>query len=283
MESLRRQLAEIPVLDWVLRLTLLDVFLRPIGDWSIRPLVLILACAAVLVPARLRSVALWGALAGLAAWRVFLDWPLPDNHAYLLCYWCLAIAIALGSSVPERTLATTGRLLVGLVFGFATLWKLALSPDFLDGTFFRVTMLEDPRFEGFTTLVAGVGSESLEGARAALLQHVDGTIALQPVPELTPRFHMIARLATYWTGAIEACVALVFLLPLFGRLRDALLMIFCATTFAVADVPGFGWLLVVMGLAQSEPERPGVRAAYLAVFVLILLYAEVPWSRLWLG
>ena len=41
---------------------------------------------------------------------------------------------------------------------------------------------------------------------------------------------------------------------------------------------GFGWLLAAMGLAQCRPDQRWLRGAYVAVFVLILLYTEVQWT-----
>jgi hypothetical protein len=65
-----------------------------------------------------------------------------------------------------------------------------------------------------------------------------------------------------------------------ARLRDASLLIFCATTYAIATIEGFAWLLLSMGLAQCPTRRPRTRSAYLAVFALILLYRELPWVDL---
>ena len=53
--------------------------------------------------------------------------------------------------------------------------------------------------------------------------------------------------------------------------------------YAFAPVAGFGWLLLAMGLATSTPEELGWRRAYLALFLLVLLFAEVPWAGLLLG
>ena len=60
--------------------------------------------------------------------------------------------------------------------------------------------------------------------------------------------------------------------------RHGLLLTFCFTTYALAPVAGFGWLLAAMGLAQCRPHQSVLRGAYVAVFILILMYAEVPWS-----
>ena len=46
----------------------------------------------------------------------------------------------------------------------------------------------------------------------------------------------------------------------------------------LAPVAGFGWLIATMGLAQCRPHQRSLRAAYVAVFILILMYSEVPWA-----
>ena len=53
---------------------------------------------------------------------------------------------------------------------------------------------------------------------------------------------------------------------------------FCATTYALAPVAGFGWLIATMGLAQVRPNQQTLRVAYITVFLLILLYSEIPWT-----
>ncbi len=286
IDLVRRPLVEASAFDLALRLTLLDLLLRPVGDWSVRPFVLALAAAGLLVPGWLRRPGLWLLLTALTALRVILDWPLADNHAYLLGYWCLAVTLSLLLSDSEASLALNGRWLIGLVFAFATLAKV-LSPDYLDGTFFRVSLLTDPRFEGASLLLGGLTPEQLGQQRAALEQHVDGP-ALTPLepPPRPARFEGLARLATLWTLALEGALALSFLWPLGrgpSRARHGVLLLFCATTYAVATVAGFGWLLLAMGVAQCEPERRGTRLLYLAVYALILAYREVPWATLLVG
>ena len=96
------------------------------------------------------------------------------------------------------------------------------------------------------------------------------------VPELPDRFDTLARFMTVWTAGIEACLAALFLLPLRRAplLRDLGLLVFCATTYAIAPVSGFGWLLLAMGTSQST-ENHWIRALYLASFALILVFREV--------
>jgi hypothetical protein len=277
-------LAGLDIVDLVLRLTLLDLLLRPIGNWATRPIVLAFAASGLLFPRCLRHPALWIALTALTCIRVVIDWPMADNHAYLLSYWCLAVALSLIAKDTEKCLAFNGRLLIGLVFGFAVLWKWVLSPDFMDGTFFQVTMLLDPRFENWTALLAGLSGADLEAQQAALIRHIDAPqLPIQPGPALPAGFRGVADIATAWTAVIElaVCVAFWWWVPRgLGRARHALLLIFCASTYAVAPVDGFGWLLIAMGVAQCERDRVITRGAYLAVFALILLYRDVPIARL---
>jgi hypothetical protein len=268
--------------ELALRLTLLSMLLRPIGAGLVRPCILGLAVAGLLLPGLLRQPGLWIALTVLTGLRVVLDWSLADNHAYLLCYWCLAVSIALCFRNPAACLALNGRLLIGLAFVFATLWKVVFSPDYLDGRFFRVTMLTDPRFADFAQLAGGLLPEQFEELRTFVKQHVDGQL-FEPsfLPAEPPRFLLLAASMTWWTVAIEGAVALTFLWPVgrgLSKVRDATLLIFCVTTYAVATVAGFGWLLLALGIAQCQPERRTTQLCYLVVFFLILFYRQVPWA-----
>jgi hypothetical protein len=265
--------------DLALRLTLLTLLLRQIGTSWVRPLILGLAVLGLLLPNWLRWPGLWIALTFLSGLRVVLDWSLADNHAYLLCYWCFAVSLALVSHDVAECLSLNGRLLIGWAFAFAVVWKLFLSPDYLDGRFFRVIMLTDNRFADFAQLVGGLSSDLFADLRA----FVQG----QPLETLTPpqepaQFLRLAQVTTVWTVVIEGAVALTFLWPV-GRglspFRDVALLCFCVTTYAVATVEGFAWLLLSMGIAQCEPQRNRTKFCYLAAFGVILAYRETPWLQ----
>jgi hypothetical protein len=275
-------LAETRSTDLALRLTLLDLLLRPVGAAALRPVALFAAVSGLLVPGALRWPVLWLGLAALMGARVALDWPFADNHAYLLAYWCLAAGLALRAPQTCDVLAANARLLVGLAFAFAVLWKLGLSDDFADGTFFRVTLVLDPRFEWITTFVGGVSQEQLEGLRAALRPH--GSRAFGGV-ELPPRVEWLAVCATAMTALLESAAAVAFLWPRAGRVaasRHALLLAFCVGTYALTPVPGFGWLLLAMGIAQCPQEKRALRLLYVGVFALLILYGALP-GRGWPG
>ena len=267
-----------------LRLTLLDILLRPIGNWVLQPLFLGIAAVGVALPGQRRHPPLWTVLSVLTALRVTFNWPMADNHAYLLCYWCLAIGLALLSHDPRACLAFNGRLLIGLAFALATLWKVVLSPDYLDGRFFRVTMLTDVRFEGFTQLAGGLTGDQLESLRGFVTQHVDGQLPEVSNAPLEPaRFLWLAWFMTWWTVILEGTVSVTFLWPLeqgVSKGRDALLLLFCVTTYAIAPVEGFGWFLIAMGVAQCESRQRKMRWVYLMAFALILIYREAPWAQL---
>jgi hypothetical protein len=272
-------LAGLDATDLALRLTLVTLLLRPVGSPGIRVAILALAAFGLTVPGRLRHPALWAALAALASVRVLLDWSLADNHAYLLAYWCLAITLALLTRDTGACLALNARLLIGWAFAFAVLWKLVLSPDYLDGRFFRVTLLTDERFADFVQLAGGLATDELAALRAFVTGDPVGATAPAALPE---RLLAVARLATFWTVGIEAAVAVAWLSPL-GRglsfARDALLLAFCVTTYAVATVAGFGWLLLSMGMAQCDPHRGRKRVAYLVAFGVVLAYDGLPLMR----
>ncbi|MEX2205719.1 MAG: hypothetical protein WEF50_05770 [Myxococcota bacterium] len=270
--------------DLARKLTLADLALQPVGAGWLRPGLLGLALLGLVLPSMSRRPWFWLLLAALAGVRVISTWPLADNHAYLLAYWCLAVAIAAREPDPSPSLAWNGRVLIGLVFAFALLWK-AISPDFLDGRFFRVTLVLDTRLETFAQVVGGLDADELRERRELLARHADGVTAeALVVPAESARFRTVAWLATLGTFASEALLALAFLWPLGrgpSRLRDPLLIGFCGVTYLVAPVSGFGWLLIALGVAQTEPERWRTRVAYLVVFGLVYLYGELEsWAQL---
>jgi hypothetical protein len=248
-----------------------------------------LAGAALMLisPRLLGNTALWASMAALIFFRIASDWPLADNHIYLLGYWALANAVALRDSDPARALAQMSRWLLGLAFLLAVVWKAVLSPDFLDGRFFRVTFLTDPRLVEPAMLLGGLTIDQVEQGRRVLVALPEGAALAEPVPEPDlGRLPQVARLATWGSLVHEAAIAAAMLLPSRSRVviaRHVLLLAFCAVTYALAPVAGFGWLLLVMGLAQAGAAEVWLRRAYVAAFLLVLFYAEVPWPELLLN
>ena len=271
-----------------LRLTLIHLLLRPMGPWPVRAAMLGLAASGLVSTRVLTAPLTWLALALLTAARLVVEWPLPDNHIYLLAYWCLAAAIALVLPEPGTALARSSRALIGLAFACAVLWKAGLSEDYRDGRFFRVTLLTDERFADTARLIGGLSPFQLDENRR-FLTPLPAELLEPPRLVEPPRLRAFASAATWGGLALEAVVATVFLLPLAGgreRLRHVALLAFCAVTYAVAPVAGFGWLLLVMGLMTADRQERWLVRAYVAAFLLVLVYSEVPWAGAalqWLG
>jgi hypothetical protein len=267
-----------------LRATAVLLVLRAQGPPPVRVALIGIGVVALLLPAALTAPALWWAAAGLLAVRIASDWPLADNHIYLFAYWCLAVGLALGAVQPAVTLRQAGRWLLGAAFALAVVWKLALSPDFADGRFFRVTLLVDDRFEDLVRLVAGMPYAEIDRHRAALTP-LGGGAVLAPDDTLVepPALRRLA-LALTWGGVIaETALAVAFLAPLPERrrwLRHVLLLGFCVVTYPVAPVAGFGWLLLAVGLAQDTTGR--WCGAYVAAWLIVLAGTELPWAG-WLA
>jgi hypothetical protein len=268
-----------------IRLTALLLLFDMVPVWYLGPLMISLVGLGLVFPSLLRTPAVWEAiLLVLAMWIAHL-WPLVDNHIYLLGYWALAILIALHRPDPHRALAVSARWLVVFVFLWATVWKGVLSPDYRDGRFFTVRLMSDPRFEEHAVLLSGLTRDEVRQNRAFLdassrsPEASDRPAAFRS----SDRYRFWVTVFTWGLLVAEAGVALVFLLP-WGRmtviLRHGVLMAFCLATFAFAPVPTFGWLLVILGLAQVDPSRRTLRAIYVAVWFLIAFVSQAPWATL---
>ena len=271
-------------MELILRLTAVELLLRPMGPWGVRPLILAAAGWAILSPRALTSPVTWYLLTALLAARIIADWPLPDNHIYLLAYWCLALALSLRAVDPTSALATSARRLIGVAFLMAVIWKTALSPDYLDGRFFRVTWLTDLRFTDAVQLFGQLSPAQLAQNRELLAPLPEGAELLNPsIPSDPPAFHYLVLMSTWGVLMLEALVALTFLRPPSGRasaLHHLSLLLFCGVTYAIAPVAGFGWLLVTMGVALCRPDQRVLRATYVATWFLVLFYSEIPWANL---
>src|SRR5262245_38463023 len=280
-----RAIAERVTDEWMpLRLTLLILLLRPPSAGAVRGLTWLLAGLAVALQPLARSAWIWLALAGLVLARLVQDWPLSDNHIYLLGYWCLALGLCLLVPAPIAAIAEASRWLVGAVFLCAVLWKALLTPDFLDARFFRLTLVTDERFAALARSVGGLTQEQLDGNRAALAalpegaELIDGPVLYEP-----PALRRLGLALTWGGFVMESLLAIAFLSPwpaVLHRGRHLVLLTFTILTYAVAPVAGFGWLLAAMGLAQCGPSQHTLRLAYLAAFVLVFVYSETPLVRL---
>ena len=258
-----------------LQLTALTLLMRPMGPWPIRVAILSLAAVALLSSPVLLSPRTWLLFAALVATRIALDWPLADNHIYLLAYWCLAIALAVGRPDVAATLGRRAALLLGAAFTMALLWKVVLSDDYLDGRFFRVTLLTDDRFVPAVERIGGISRAEIGHNRETLSPLPEGAELLDPAPLVEPpAFRTLVNVSTFGALATEAAVVVGCIAVLIGASPLVLhvpLLLFCAVTYGVAPVAGFGWLLLSMGSAL-RPGRRNLTAAYVGLWCLVLVY-----------
>ena len=276
-----RSLVEADTLDLLPLLTVLLLLLSPLGVWYVHTPLVLLCVIGVSYRKVLRTSAFWYVAATLLGTAIYFHWESADNHKYLICYWCLALccAYSIPSAHQKPALALSSRLLIGLCMAFATLWKL-LSDSYLDGSFFEYTLMVDGRFEYVARALGNVSASVLTDNRqlSDLLTHgylrgIDlDLVALSGTPQLD----VLATVVTWWTITIEFAIALLFLLPdhrITSAGRNTLLLLFGVTTYSVATIKGFGWVLMLLGMAQCEQKQWRWRLAYLAVFLLIQAYS----------
>ncbi len=279
---LGRQLADYDAWELAAKLTLLALLLSPVGNSYIRPFILGLSVIGLLIPGMWRSPPLWAALALFTGIRFYIAWPLSDNHAYLLSYWCLAFAISawLGN---REVLFSNARYLVALTFGFAALQKW-ISAEYLNGVFFLTTFFLDTRFEEFVVLFSSVTFEQIDIAR----EYLEGDYRSTPAPDSLPfvipgSMWWLAILSTAWNLFEQTLIAVAFLVPKdsrLGRIRDPLLLLFCFTIYAVVPVVSFGWLILAMGIVQSDEKSATLRYWYVGAYFALIFFYEVPWAEL---
>ena len=269
-DKARRLIDPASALTLGLMLTLALVVLYGPSAWYVRTPVVMAALIGWLWPGALRSPLLWLMLTTILAAGVYVQRFTIDNHQYLMVYWCGAIALTIDGADPNA-LKRNARLLVGLAFAFAAAWKW-LSPEFVRGDFLEYEMLCDPRFAGFTELVTGLSRHALEGNRIAM-HGLKAAVATQTTATLAtvPAVAVIADAMTWSTLLLESWIAVAFLLPRAGvleRYRDVPLLCFLLTTYAVATVPGFAYVLLVMGFVQCDRRRWWIPAGYLATVLI---------------
>jgi hypothetical protein len=235
------------------------------------------------LPRLLRTPLFWYVTATILGTGVYLTWESADNHRYLFVYWSLALccAFSLPRAQQPLALAITSRWLIGLCMLLAAAWKIA-SPDYLSGSFFHYELLADERFAHFASWTSGLSLEQLTENRTLRESLVAGQLTGVELSQVqlhfTPTITAIAKVLTWWTLGIESLLTGLFLAAAVVRCRPRLvlvanltLLLFAATTYAVAPVRGFGGVLMLLGLAQCESGQKKLRYVFLAAFVLMQL------------
>lgn len=263
-------------LSLVARLTLVLAILNTNNDPPLFVLAIVVAVVAFRSPRLHRNGWLWLAYGLVIGARQLSAWEGIDNHVIVTTYWILALGLSLLAPDPARALRTNGRLIIGLVFAFAVLWKL-LSPTFVDARFFRYTLLLDSRFDWVTTSVGGLSPPEYDENVARVVGLRAGTAGPSVALTETPTMVALARVMTWWGLALEAFVAGTLLGPLRPRwawLRHAGLLAFCLTTYLLVPIGGFGCLLAVLGFSLAGDDVR-LRRVYVLLFAALVVYSPL--------
>ena len=263
------ELRDMSALDLGARLTLVLLILYSGEYWYLKAPMAIVCTCGVVFRQLFRTSTFWLLIALVLVWGNLLNWYTIDNHKYLMTYWTLALYCCLRLPKPQEALAWNARTLIGLCFAFSVLWK-CISGDFLNGGFFHLTILDDNRFHGVATALGGTQLADFRhnSAKLAELVRFDSSLSDVVLRE-GARVPLIALILTWWTMAIETLIAAAFLVPTtwkLSRYRHVFLILFALTTYWVAPVIGFGWLLLVMGVTQCDASWPKTRALYVVTF-----------------
>ncbi len=216
----------------------------------------------------------WGLLTVVTAAGVFSHVLVDlDNHHFLHVYWLAALTVACLARDPDWTLGRTGRLLVGWLFLFATLWKL-LTPDFTDGSFLAYLLSLDRNLTRVPIVLEWVDpDDAADNRRAVTPMRHDPQIEPYPVPiTVSPTIDRIATPLSITTLVLEGAVALTFLLPLRGawtRWREVSLFAFVLVTYPALPVLSFAALLLAMSLSGSTMQRPWAITTHVAVLLAV--------------
>lgn len=268
-------------------LTVLHLLVHAPHAWYLGLVLIPLFALGLIFRPWLTTPPFWYVTAMLLGTTIYFNWESSDNHKYLFVYWCLALCstFSLPRSQWSDALARTSRLLIALCMILATLWKVA-TPEYMDGRFFTYELLTDDRFANFAQWTTGVTAATLalnHDLRSLLTSNATGwtsTVQLSGAEQVAP----LAMFLTWWTVLIEGLIGLLFLFPAgkwTNRIRNGLLTLFAATTYSVAPVRGFGWMLMLLGLAQCPTSANGPSAngdeqkfrwGYLAGLLLIQAY-----------
>ena len=276
----------------LLRLTALLLLIEPMQVWYLRALLILLVGLGLLYPVWLRTPTLWLGITLLEAGRVIRLWPLVEGFHYLIVYWSLAVFVALCLPDPRKSLAECGRWLLAALFVSIIVWKTLLSPDYLDGRYFQVHLLTDHRFQETTEILGGMSALDVRRARERLaLPLLESDTANLDAAALSSRnregiqlpvsYLRLAAILTWGTLLFEITLALVFLLPWWRweTPRHVLLLAYTLGIYALATIPGFGWLVLLMGMAQVPRERSTLRATYVTAWFSLFFLNAIPRSH----
>ena len=197
----------------------------------------------------------WWVMAVLWFAAVVLQQDRMEDHVWLFTCWLVALAVSLSAGAEGflDNAAWHARVLIGVTFSVAVLWKLFFN-QFVSGTALWTFLMTDNRFSPLARSL-GIPHSALHEGREQLAAVLAGTTATyQPPSDLLWRVTVVAVL----TVLLEAMVAVSFLSPdgsLVARLRVPSIVTFGLVTYSMVPVLGFAALLATLAMVTSRWQR----------------------------
>jgi len=279
-KTLNQQLLEVNFFDLALRGTLaLFLFSEWVHgkEWYYSTPIFILSVLGILIPFLLRNKILWYLLSLLFVLKTIQNWWIQDNHLFVNTYWVLTIAFSLSMNEPQKVLRENARMMIGLIFLFATVWKI-ISPDFISGAYFHYSFLTDLRFWEESKIFGGLTLAEMKSNIAKVDQASAGGMGTAKLIT-NPQIMMVTRIITWHTALIESLLAILFLLPDQWKLtsyRNYLLIIFALTTYLTMPIHSFSWLLIIVAISQTHEGEKLDRVLLIACLPIMFIYRGIP-------
>ncbi|WP_421762803.1 hypothetical protein [Ekhidna sp.] len=283
IQKLLDKIGSIESMDLALKATLvLFLFSEWVvgDDWRFMAPILTLSALGLVIPELHKNKYLWYVLAIVLFLKTTANWWTQDNHLFVNLYWVIAIAFALSFKDSVGILARNSRALIGLVFFFATIWKI-LSPDFSSGTYFHFTFLTDSRFAEESKIL-GDQSRTDIAENINMMRKVASNEIETATLKSNDSIRLSTKFITWHTILIESLLALVFLLPSRFKLtnyRNYLLLLFALTTYLTMPIHSFAWLIIAMGISQTHEKEKLDRSLFILSLPIMLLYKFVPFMQ----
>jgi hypothetical protein len=226
------------------------------------------------------NIEFWVAVVSLFAASNYLHWYTIDNHMYLMLYWTITILLSRVclelKQDGDEVLRFNGKWLLGTCMSLAVFWKLYQS-NYTDGSFFDFTLLTDDRFRNFASKLGGLDLYKL-GQNSYLEQNIFRLPESMFILDSTSKIDTLGTFLTWWTILIEGFIAFLFIMPekwmnkKLMLLRHWSLILFILSTYLIAPVFGFAWLLIIMALASLPKDYSYTRFAYIITLIFTQLY-----------
>ncbi len=258
----------------VLKFSLILFLLHAHTNWTLEMPLRILCTFMLISDYLIKSRLLWVLLCVLITYINASQWYIIDNHQFLITYWCIVCTLSVFSQDSFFLLQKNALWLIALTFIFATFWKL-FSMEYYNGKFLHFQMLTDDRLKMLALLGSDIAEKSLEYNYDLYKMFKYEPNSSLYAPFLTTSGLKKFSLAfSYLTLAIEGGIAISFTFAKnrwLYRIKDWLLIGFIVITYFTIPVLAFGFILMILGIAQLEKDNRTLFAGYLVCFIILQL------------